>query len=131
MRLLFDTHVWVWSLVSPDKLSARVVRELTNPANELWLSPISVWETMLLIERGRIAVDEDAGTWVERMVRATPAREATLTHDVAIQSRRITLAHPDPADRFLAATALVHDLTLVTADTRLLASKDIDVLANR
>ncbi|CAN5325091.1 type II toxin-antitoxin system VapC family toxin [soil metagenome] len=131
MRLLFDTHVWVWSLVSPDKLSARVVRELTNPANELWLSPISVWETMLLIERGRIAVDEDAGTWVERMVRATPAREATLTHDVAIQSRRITLAHPDPADRFLAATALVHDLTLVTADTRLLAGKDIDVLANR
>jgi PIN domain nuclease of toxin-antitoxin system len=49
---------------------------------------------------------------------------------VAIQSRRITLPHQDPADRFLAATAQVYDLTLVTADERLLHSNDFATMAN-
>ena len=57
-------------------------------------------------------------------------REAPVTHDVAILSRQIDLAHQDPADRFLAATALVFHLTLVTADERLLATPDLPVLAN-
>lgn len=131
MRLLLDTHIWVWSLVSPGHLTARVRRELTNPANELWLSPISVWETMLLLESGKLQVDDEPGAWLERMLRATPSREAALTHDVAIQSRRVDLPHPDPADRFLAATAIVHGLTLVTADRRLLSTRDVKTLANR
>ena len=131
MRLLLDTHIWIWSLVAPDRLSARIARELANPANDLWLSPISVWETALLLERGRIVVDEDPAAWIEQMLRATPAREAPLTHEVAIRSRRIQLPHPDPADRFLAATAQVHNLTLVTADERLLRCSDLVTLANR
>lgn len=131
MKLLLDTHIWVWSLISPDRLAPRVARALANPANEVWLSPISVWETMLLVERGKIDVDEPAADWVEQMLHATPAREAPLTHDVAIESRRIALSHPDPADRFLAATARVHELTLVTADTLLMRLKDLSTLANR
>lgn len=130
MKLLLDTHIWIWSLVEPERLSRRIARELVAPANELWLSPISVWEAMLLAERGRIVVEGDARTWVEEMLRATPAREAPLTHDVALRSREVELPHPDPADRFLAATAQVHGLTLVTADTRLLANEEIDTLAN-
>ena len=129
LKLLLDTHIWVWSLVKPEKLRPRVSRELVNPANELWLSPISVWETMLLLERGKLVVDGDAADWLERMVRATPAREAPLTHEVAIRSRRVTVLHADPADRFLAATALVHDMTLVTEDARLLKIREIRTLA--
>lgn len=129
LKLLLDTHIWVWSLVTPDALRPRVARELVNPANELWLSPISVWETMLLLERGKLVADGDATEWLERMVRATPAREAPLTHEVAIQSRRVSAPHADPADRFLAATALVHDMTLVTADARLLKIREIRTLA--
>ncbi|MGH7637952.1 MAG: type II toxin-antitoxin system VapC family toxin [Gemmatimonadaceae bacterium] len=130
MKLLLDTHIWIWSLVEPERLSRRVARELVAPANEIWLSPISVWEAMLLAERGRIVVAADARAWVEEMLRATPAREAPLTHDVALHSREVELPHADPADRFLAATAQVHGLTLVTADGRLLRNKEIDTLAN-
>jgi len=53
-----------------------------------------------------------------------------MNYEVAIQSRAIDLEHRDPADRFLAATALVYDLTLVTADERLLRSRMIASLAN-
>ena len=76
-------------------------------------------------------VASDAQTWVRQLLDAMPWREATVTNDVAIMSRQLTLSHQDPADRFLAATARVMGLTLVTADERLLGSTAYDVMANR
>jgi PIN domain nuclease of toxin-antitoxin system len=131
VKLLLDTHIWLWSLLEPERLSPPVRSALQAPDNELWLSPISIWEALILVERGRLAVETDAITWVEEMVRALPRREAAVTHEVAIESRRIKLPHQDPADRFLAATAAVYQLTLVTADERLLHSKGFPVMANR
>lgn len=119
MRLLLDTHIWVWALLQPDRLGEGLVTRLTDPATELWLSPISVWEAMLLIERGRIEVDRRPPEWIRHALAAFPLRDAPLDREVAIASRGIDLRHEDPADRFLAATSLVHDLVLATADDRL------------
>jgi PIN domain nuclease of toxin-antitoxin system len=131
VKLLLDTHIWLWSLLEPERLSKRVAAQLTAPANELWLSPISTWEAMLLIRAGRVDSPDDPRRTVERLLAAIPAREAPLTHEVAVESVLIELPHPDPADRFLAATAKVFDLTLVTADERLLESRACAVLPNR
>lgn len=131
MNLLLDTHIWIWSLLEPVKLSRRVRAELETPDNELWLSPISVWELLVLIEKGRVEVDKDPIPWVAEVSRSIPLREAAVTHEVAVESRAIDLPHQDPADRFLAATARVYDLTLVTADDRLLGARTISTLANR
>lgn len=57
-------------------------------------------------------------------------QDAPLTRSVALESRRLRLPHADPADRFIAATAKVYDLTLVTGDSRLIGCRDISVLAN-
>ena len=59
------------------------------------------------------------------MLARAPLREAPVNHEVALQSRSIDLKHQDPADRFIAATALVYDLVLVTADKRLLESEQV------
>ena len=131
MRLLLDTHIWIWSLLQPAKLSSRVRAELESPDNELWLSPVSTWELLILIEKGRVSVDRDPVTWVAEVSRTVALREAPLTHEVAVESRVVDLPHQDPADRFLAATARVYDLTLVTADPRLLGSRRVATLANR
>ena len=131
MKLLLDTHIWLWSLLEPGRLGKRVAREIISRDNELWLSPISVWEATLLAERRRIAVRGDRAEWIDRLLGAAPVREAALTFDVAVQSRTIKLPHPDPADRFLVASANVHGLTLVTADARLLKAKACQTLANR
>ena len=131
MRLLLDTHIWVWSLLEPAKLSPRVRAELESPDNELWLSPISSWELLVLIDKGRVQVDKDGVQWVTEVARASALREAAITHEVAIESRVVDLPHQDPAYRFLAATARVYDLTLVTSDERLLGSRRISTLANR
>jgi PIN domain nuclease of toxin-antitoxin system len=128
LKLLLDTHIWLWSLLEPERLTPLVRAELQAAGNELWLSPISIWEALVLVERGRLAVTADAAAWVEDMIRAIPRREAPLTHEVAVQSRRVALPHQDPADRFLAATAVVYGLTLVTADQRLLSSGSCPVL---
>ena len=131
MRLLLDTHIWLWSVLEPSRLARRVAKELETDTNELWLSPISTWETFVLMEKGQIAVTDDAYRTVDAMLRAGPFREAALTHAVGAESRKIGLAHLDPADRFLAATAKVYDLTLVTADERLLESSEFAVFPNR
>ena len=131
MKLLLDTHIWLWGLLDPERLTPAVRRALQSPENELWLSPISVWEALILVERGRLTVKRPVTEWVEEMVQALPRREAPLTHEIAVASRRLKLSHQDPADRFLAATAKVMGLTLVTADARLLRSKEYAVLANK
>ncbi len=131
MKLLLDTHILLWSLLEPTLLSQQVASELENPSSEISISPISLWEILVLAEKGRLLLQPDALTWVRSMLRSIPLREAPLNHEVAIQSRSLDLPHQDPADRFLAATAIVYDLTLVTADERLLGSKQFSVLANR
>ena len=131
MRLLLDTHIWLWGLLDPAKLSRRVARELENSDNELWLSPISVWELMILVDKGRIVLNSDVGEWIKEAHNKVPLREAPITNDIALEMRAIRLPHRDPADRFLVATARVLDLTLVTADERLIGSKSCALLANR
>ncbi len=129
MRLLLDTHIWLWSLREPRRLGRRVERELKDRSNELWLSPVSTWEALLLNAKGRIRLRGDLMAW---MVRATAhLREAPLTHEIVLAAHQLSLPHADPADRFLAATAQVLNLTLVTADERLLGLGEIRTLANR
>lgn len=131
MRLLLDTHIWIWSLLAPRKLGRRVARELALLRNEIWLSPVSVWEALLLAENGHIRIPEGPHRFFEAVIAERGYRQAVFTNEVAFESRRLSLSTEDPADRFLAATAKVYDLTLVTADKRLLALREIDVLPNR
>jgi len=131
LRLLLDTHIWLWALLEPQRLGTSVTPQIQDPANELWLSPISVWELLLLAEWGRVELDDLPERWVEKAFREFPLRDAGLTRDVALTSRSVELPHEDPADRFIAATAVVYDLTLVSADRRLWNSKAFDVLPNQ
>jgi PIN domain nuclease of toxin-antitoxin system len=101
---------------------------MRNPGNELWLSPISTWEALVLHFKGRIQLPNDIGEWLHGAT--LPLREAPLTHGIALAASRLSL-HADPADRFLAATAQVLDLTFVTADRRLLGLAEIRTLGNR
>ena len=112
MSYLLDTHVWRRLATTPAEIAPHALDELAAPAGELLLSPISVWEYLLLVERGRLAGDLP----VEELLRTSAVTSAPLSFAVAAASRRITLPHRDPADRFIAATAQVHGLTLVTAD---------------
>ncbi len=128
MKLLLDTHIWLWSLLDPDRLSGRARSQLIDSANTLALSPVSVWEALVLAEKGRVLLHPDPWSWIRNALAVRPVRAIPVTFDVALGSRSVRLGNDDPADRFIAATAMVHGLTLVTADRALLQCPDIKVL---
>lgn len=128
MKLLLDTHIWLWIALEPHRLGKHLAIELVNPKNELWLSPISTWEALALHRKNRIRLNGDPCAWFAEAMKN--CREASLTHEVAMEAHRLNM-HADPADRFIAATAKVFGLTLVTADRNLLGYPDISTLGNR
>ena len=131
MKLLLDTHIWLWGLLEPERLTRRVEKALADPANELWLSPISVGELIVLLRKGRITLPNDVAVWVGKTMQDLELTEAPLTVEVALAISSMNFSHGDPADHFLAATAKVFDLTLITADEHLIHLPGIHVLANR
>jgi PIN domain nuclease of toxin-antitoxin system len=131
MRLLLDTHIWVWSVLDRERLSSRLIAALEDPDNELWLSPISLWEVLTLGEKQRLTLHPDPQSWITNVLDTIPMREAPITYQVAEETARVKLPHQDPADRFLVATARVFDLTLATADQQLLKARQVATLPNR
>lgn len=131
MKLLLDTHIWLWSVLEPQRLTRRVEKALADPANELWLSPVSVAELTVLLRKGRLTLPHDIQTWVAKTIQDLQLTEAPLTIEVALAISSINFPHGDPADHFLSATARVFNLTLVTADQHLINLPGIHVLANR
>jgi len=130
MKLLLDTHIWLWSLGEPERLSRRVAKELDNRQNELWLSPVSMWEAFLLFRKKRLEISTDFTTWLANSLSVLPVVEAPLTFEVARTLPTIAVPHEDPADLFLAATAKAFELTLITADRNLIRTEGISVLTN-
>jgi PIN domain nuclease of toxin-antitoxin system len=130
LKYLLDTQIWLWLALEPQRLRREVADCLASPDNELWLSPVSVWEVLLLAEKGRIEIG-DAVTWVRKALENQPFREARLSHEIAMESRRLDLPHQDPADRFIAATAIIQGLILITSDQHLIDCKRVPTLSNR
>ncbi|MEO8660623.1 MAG: type II toxin-antitoxin system VapC family toxin [Bryobacteraceae bacterium] len=131
MKLLLDTHIWLWSQLESHRLSPRVRRALADRKNELWISPITVWEIVSLCQKGRVSLQGGPEAWMRQAMATGSLREAPLTHEIAFASNTVQVPHRDPADRFLAATALVLGLTLVTADEQLAEAKGFSIMMNR
>lgn len=119
-RLLLDTHIWLWYLMDEDALSENLKQEVADSRGNLWLSPISIWEVGTLQRKGRIRLPSPTESWVREARRGLPVREAALNFEIATILPNLKFSHSDPADHFLAATALIYDLTLVTVDRNLI-----------
>jgi len=129
-RFLLDTHIWLWAAIEPHKLTSEVRRSLNSPEAERFLSAISLWELSVMVEKKRFALKEDFAVWVQRSISDLNLNETPLVWKVAYELRYILPNHKDPADRFLAATAIAFDLILVTADQKLIGVPGLKVLAN-
>jgi PIN domain nuclease of toxin-antitoxin system len=117
LKLLLDTHVWLWRLREPERLSQAAEAAIANRDNELFLSPVSVWEAMVLARKGRLKFPQSPREWMLDVLRRSPLIAAPITHEIALHSETLdSFDSQDPADRFLVATALEDDLAVVTAD---------------
>ncbi len=129
MKLLLDTHIWLWYALGDPQLSESLRSTISSENTELWLSSISIWEVLLLAEKGRISLQSNPIDWIEQSIKALAICEAPLNRQIAILSRQIELPHQDPADRFIAATALCHQLQLATVDIHLTSAAWLPTLS--
>lgn len=130
VKLLLDTHIWLWSTLEPNRLSRRITRELSDQENELWLSAVSVWELTMLIRKKKMQISQDVREWVGTSMKRLELSELPITIEVALEVPLIDFSHGDPADHLLAASAKVFDMVLVTADKHLMELHGIRTLAN-
>ena len=124
VRYLLDTHAWLWAVLGHTRLSMAARRALAGVKNEhVGLAAISLKEAAWLLARGRVVVTTPGvswSSWLREAATASGLEVLPLTVDVAIESEQFPEDFPsDPADRLIAATARVYDLTLLTADAAL------------
>lgn len=122
-KLLLDTHIWIW-VIEGNSIISPLVRKSIEQAREkeqLLISPISVWEIALLVERKRISLEMELTDWLKQWIELPGILMAPISFQVAILSNRLPgIIHGDPADRILIASAYEEHAVLVTADEKIL-----------
>jgi PIN domain nuclease of toxin-antitoxin system len=122
-KILLDTHVWIW-LAQGNSILSLAARKAVDRAREedhLLISPISVWEISMLVQRKKIILEMDLMDWLKHWIELPGIQFAELSCHVALLSNRLPgQIHGDPADRILIASAFEEQALLVTADEKIL-----------
>ena len=122
--IVLDTHAFIWAMEDQPRLGPEA-RNLVNrysEDNSFGVSAITPWEIALLVEKGRLGLNRDAGGWIEEALSHPRIRLLPIEPKIAIESVRLPgKFHLDPADRFIIATARHWDAPLLTADSAMVS----------
>ncbi len=113
MNLLLDTHIWLWWINQDEQLSVQH-QAIIAEAENVYISSISCWELAMLQQRQRIELNESLQNWLSVALETIVCLPFTET--IAVQSALMDFHHRDPADRFIIATAIIHDCQLMSFD---------------
>lgn len=117
MRLLLDTHVFLWAVTDDPRLST-TARTQMAAAEAVFVSAVSIWEIAIKTRLGKLQADPDALT---AAIETSGFQELTITARHAAGVHRLPMHHADPFDRLLLAQAFMEPLHLLTADRALMA----------
>jgi PIN domain nuclease of toxin-antitoxin system len=124
--IVLDTHALLWWASEPQRLSRRAAAEIAR-ADRVGLPTIVFWEIALLVRKGRISLGGPAAGWLERILQIPRCEALPLSAIVALQADGLDM-HADPADRFIAATALDLGAPVVSKDRLLAKVKGLRVI---
>jgi PIN domain nuclease of toxin-antitoxin system len=124
---LLDTHVWLWMLAAPDRLTKEARELVESPDSRLLLSAASSWEISIKWSLGKLTLPEPPATYVPSRMQSTGVEGLAVEHIHALQVASLPSHHRDPFDRLLVAQAAVGGYTILTADEQLEAY-DVEVL---
>ena len=118
MKLLLDTHIFIWWADQPEKLPPAALSALEDDANELLLSVVSVWEMQIKIQLGKLKLTLPLKELVKKQQETNDltVSAVALTHVLALDA--LPFHHKDPFDRLLIAQRIEEGLTIVTADSQ-------------
>lgn len=121
MRLLLDTHVAIWTLVSPERLAAPIREMIEEPANSIHISAVTIWEIAIKFPLVKKTAPPFSGDEAIRQFRDSGYLFLNVTPEHAAATATLPLLHADPFDRLLVAQALTEPMRLVTHDRQLAA----------
>jgi PIN domain nuclease of toxin-antitoxin system len=115
--IVLDTHTWIWHAAAPKRLS-RAARSTIDRASAIGVSTMSCWEVALLEGTGRLRLDRGVRAWVAAALADDRITALPVSLNIAL-SAAASSALRDPVDRIIYATAVAHDATLVSRDSRI------------
>jgi PIN domain nuclease of toxin-antitoxin system len=118
MKLLLDTHAFLWLVDGDPNLSKAAELALRDPANELFLSVASIWELAIKVGSGKLRLSDPLDAFVPRWTVAYQLTSLTILSKHAVAVVALPDHHRDPFDRMLIAQALEEGLTIVTSDRK-------------
>ena len=119
VRLLLDTHVFIWWLTGDARLSSRALDLIRDPTNELFLSSASTFEMSVKIAISKLRLDQPLASFVKQGMQAAIVRDLPIRMSHTYELADLPLHHRDPFDRLLVAQAKVENFTLLTADPQI------------
>ncbi|HEY7155418.1 MAG TPA: type II toxin-antitoxin system VapC family toxin [Gemmataceae bacterium] len=116
MKLLLDTHVFLWYISADPRLPAAYRDAIRDPANEVYLSVASVWEAVIKYALGKLPLPAPPALYLPQQRAAHRIASLPIEEEVLAELATLPALHRDPFDRILISQALHHGLTLVTVD---------------
>ena len=129
MKLLLDTHIFLWFINGDQRLSNDLRDSIRNPDNEVYLSVVSVWEAIIKYQIGKLPLPEAPEIYLPKQRDRHLIASLNLDESSVAQLAKLPLLHKDPFDRILICQALQHDLTIATVDTAIRAYS-VSVISN-
>lgn len=116
MKLLLDTHVLLWWLDDPAKLTSQAHQAISDPNNEVLVSSPVIWELVIKSMTGKLTIPRD----LEEVIKRSRFEHLGISYNHALSVLSLPSIHRDPFDRMLASQALLEQATLVTRDQQLM-----------
>jgi PIN domain nuclease of toxin-antitoxin system len=121
MKLLLDTHVFLWYVTADPKLPAKFRTSIQDPANDVYLSVVSVWEAVIKHGLGKLPLPGPPAEYLPRQRDAHQIASLAVDEDAMPHLAGLPPLHRDPFDRLLVAQALQHGMTIATVDVDIAA----------
>jgi len=128
MKVLLDTHAWLWWIAEPSRLGPKALALMSCRDNELYLSAASSWEIAIKVRLGRLSLPEPLDRFVPSRMERDRIRGLPVAHSHALEVAILPLHHRDPFDRILVAQSRVEKLPLLTADPAL-SAYEVELIA--
>jgi len=116
MKILLDTHIFLWFISGDIQLSTDVRDMIREPDNEIYLSAVSVWEGIVKYQLGKLPLPEHPETYLPKQRDLHQIASLNLDENSVIQLAKLPSLHRDPFDRMLICQALQYGLTIATVD---------------
>lgn len=116
MKILLDTHIFLWFISGDSRLSTDLRDAIRNPDNEIYLSVVSVWESIVKYQLGKLPLPESPEIYLPKQRDLHQVTSLALDEISVAQSAKLPPLHRDPFDRMLICQALQNGLTIATVD---------------